>query len=56
MSSIKKMVLGIGLIQFGFYCLYLAIQANWPLLELAGLLLPAAGLAILIAGFFQKAE
>lgn len=54
MKSIKKMLLGTAIIIFGLTCMYIANLSSWYLFELAGLLLPFAGMVIVILGYLEE--
>lgn len=50
----KKVLLGIALILFGFYLTYISIYAEWPGVDLAGLCIAVAGLAVSLIGGLGK--
>ena len=56
MKAIKKILFGISLILFGFFCLYVSIAANWDMVQYLGLLIPVIGLGFAINGFIEKGE
>jgi len=56
MKAIKKILFGISLILFGFFCLYVSIAANWDMVQYLGLLIPVIGLGFSISGFAEKGE
>ena len=52
----KKILLGIALILFGFFCFYVSVIADWDFVQLLGLLIPVVGLGFSIVGFLDKGE
>ncbi|MBO5897054.1 MAG: hypothetical protein J6Q83_07130 [Clostridia bacterium] len=52
----KKILFGIALILFGFFCFYVSVEANWLIVHILGLLFPVIGLAFAINGFWGKGE
>ncbi len=48
MKSIKKMLLGIALILFGFFLFYASIVADWGVLQVVGLFLPVIGILLVL--------
>ena len=49
----KKILLGIALILFGFFSFYVSVIADWDVVQLFGLLIPVFGIAFSIVGFFE---
>ena len=52
----KKILFGIVLILFGFFCFYVSLKTNWPFVQILGLLIPIIGLGFSIFGFTEKGE
>lgn len=50
----KKVLLGIALILFGFYLTYISIHAEWAGVDFAGLCIAVAGLAVSMIGGLGK--
>ena len=48
MKSIKKMLLGIALILFGFFLFYAFVLADWGILQVVGFFLPVIGILLVI--------
>ena len=53
-NSMKKMILGIALILFGFSMAYISVQADWGIMSLASLLSVFIGLFFSTSGFIEK--
>ncbi len=52
----KKILFGIALMLFGFFCFYVSVGANWEIVQAVGLLIPIIGLVFSIIGFSEKGE
>ena len=52
--SVKKILLGIALILFGFMCVYVAVQGDYRGADIVGLFSGILGLVLAITGFFEK--
>lgn len=52
----KKILFGIALILFGFFCFNVSIQTNWAFVQILGLLIPVIGLVFAVVGFSEKGE
>ena len=50
----KKILLGIAFIIFGFMCAYVAVQGEWRGVDIVGVISGVLGLAFSITGFFEK--
>ena len=48
MKSIKKMLLGIALILFGFFLFYASVLADWGILQVVDFFLPVIGILLVI--------
>jgi len=53
-EKMKKILLGIALILFGFMCVYVATQAAWRGVDILGLIIGIFGLMLSIIGFYEK--
>ena len=50
----KKILLGITFILFGFNCTYVAVEANWYGIDVLGICFSVIGLIIAILGAAEK--
>ena len=50
----KKVLIGIAIILFGFNLTYVSISAGWSGIDVAGLCISVVGLAISLIGGFSK--
>lgn len=50
----KKILFWIALILFGFHCSYVAIHANWGIVQLFGILFSVIGMFVVIFGVLPK--
>ncbi len=56
MKGIKKILFGIALIIFGFFCLYASALGEWGIGEAIGLIIPLVGLGFAIAGLLDEGK
>ena len=56
MKGIKRILFGIALILFGFFCLYASSLGQWGAGEVIGLIIPVIGVGFAIRGFLDKSE
>lgn len=56
MKGVKKILFGIALILFGFFCLYASSLGEWIVGELVGLITPIIGVGFAISGLLDKSE
>ena len=50
----KKVLLGIALILFGFNLTYVSINAGWSPMDVIGLLISVVGIVVSLIGGFSK--
>ena len=56
MKGIKRILFGIALILFGFFCLFASTLGEWVVGEAIGLIIPIIGVGFAIGGFLDKNE
>ena len=56
MKGIKKILFGIALIIFGFFCLYVSSLGEWGVGEVIGTIIPLVGIVFAIEGLLDKGE
>lgn len=56
MKGIKKILFGIALILFGFFCLYASEIGEWNVGGVLGLIVSIVGISFAIGGFLDKSE
>ena len=54
MKGVKKILFGISLILFGFFCLYASSLGEWVAGTAIGVVIPVLGLGFAVAGFVDK--
>lgn len=52
----KTILFGIALILFGFNCTYVAIWADWGVIQLLGIVLSVTGMLVAVFGFLQDGK
>ena len=56
MNTIKKILFGIALMIFGFWCCYVGALTSWYPAEIVGLISPIAGIGFAVVGYFENEE
>ena len=52
----QKILFGIALILFGFFCVYVSSLGEWGIGEVIGLILPVIGVGFAIVGLLDKSK
>ena len=56
MKSIKKILLGIAIMIFGFGSIYVGALTNWMPAQVIGFFTPIIGLGLSVVGYFDKED